>query len=159
MGRISICAITIPQSALRVPPPGTVHKNTCIIPGVYLIFPADTHDIRANKDYPRPGLNLMNNKWLAYAGIGLILISVTAFFISGSHPQAAKLLFSGLMCLGSGLILVYIALTGRVPLRGPGSWPHFGERFFSAAFGLLIYLALFGTMIYYFIITIRNQMR
>lgn len=101
----------------------------------------------------------MNKKWLAYTGICLILLSVVAFLIYESHPQAAKLLFSGLMCLGSGLILAYIAITGRVPLRGSEPWPHFGERFFSAAFGLLIYLALFGTMIYYFFIAISDYTR
>lgn len=69
------------------------------------------------------------------------------------------MLFLGLMCLGSGLILAFIALTGRVPLRGPGSWPHFSERFFSAAFGLLIYLVLFGAMVYYFFATIRDYVR
>ncbi len=96
---------------------------------------------------------------LAYIGIVIILFSFTLFLIPDSHRQLEKLLFFGSMCLGSGLVLISIAVTGRVPLRGPGSWPHFRERFGTALFGLLIYLALFGTMAHSLILAIRDYLR
>ena len=100
---------------------------------------------------------LMKPQLIAYGGIGLIILSFAALLLPESLNLARKLAFSASMCLGSLLVLVSIALSGRVPLRGHGPWPHFRERFFTAAFGLVIYLALFIAMMCHIVITLMEQ--
>lgn len=80
---------------------------------------------------------------LAYIGISLYLISFLVFFLPENILPLKMILFTGIWMVGTGLILLFIFLTGKVPIRGPKPWPDFKEKPFSAVFGLIIYLLLF----------------